>query len=149
MSKNVYIVEKEYHDFQMEDLINGPFTDVEVVKVLPSRKEAEDWVNNMFTKFLNEDQNFVDLHIIEKDLEEYISSKDNEPINDVLYIDAWVSQDLKVHISGFTKNPYEHEPYYDHADKRYHIHSRVPRMINSRKSLIDFLMKKVKEVKNK
>ena len=68
MSK-VYMVYKLFHNDSVEAAMNWPYIDSTVEKVFASREDAEKWVNLTFTTFLNEDDSFYDLQIVEEDVE--------------------------------------------------------------------------------
>ena len=68
MSKKVYIVLKLFHNHSIEEAMNWPYIDSTVEKLFASRKDAEKWVDSRFTTFLNEDDSFYDLQIVEEDV---------------------------------------------------------------------------------
>ena len=68
MSK-VYLIYKLFHNDGVEEAMNWPYIDSTVEKVFASRKDAEKWVDSRFTTFLNEDESFYDLQIVEEDVE--------------------------------------------------------------------------------
>ena len=67
MSNKVYVVLKLFHDSIEED-INWPYIDSIIEKIFASREDAEKWVDSRFTTFLNEDDSFYDLQIVEEDV---------------------------------------------------------------------------------
>lgn len=69
MSKKVYVVLKLFHNDSIEAAMNWPYIDCTIEKLFASRKDAEKWADSRFTTFLNEDQSFYDLQIVEKDVE--------------------------------------------------------------------------------
>ena len=71
MSK-VYLIYKLFHNDTVEAAMNWPYIDSTVEKVFASRKDAEKWVDSRFTTFLNEDESFYDLQIVEEDVDEEI-----------------------------------------------------------------------------
>lgn len=143
MSK-IFMVEEVFNNWGMKDVVNGPFTDTEVVEVFSNRVAAEKWIEEHFTSFVNHDPTFCDLVIVEK---EVLDDDDTtKQIIDDVWINAWISNDLStIGISGFVRFKTIEYVYFNKVDKKYYIRTHVPRTINSRKSLVDFLKKKVKE----
>ena len=68
MSK-VYLIYKLFHNDTVEEAMNWPYIDSTMEKIFASREDAEKWVNVKFTTFLNEDDSFYDLQIVEEDVE--------------------------------------------------------------------------------
>lgn len=68
MSK-VYLIYKLFHNDGVEAAMNWPYIDSTIEKVFASREAAEKWVDSRFTSFLNEDESFYDLQIVEEDVE--------------------------------------------------------------------------------
>ena len=67
MSK-VYLIYKLFHNDTVEAAMNWPYIDSTMEKIFASREDAEKWVNVKFTTFLNEDDSFYDLQIVEEDV---------------------------------------------------------------------------------
>ena len=69
MSK-VYLIYKLFHNDTVEAAMNWPYIDSTMEKIFASREDAEKWANVKFTTFLNEDDFFYDLQIVEVDVDE-------------------------------------------------------------------------------
>lgn len=69
MSKKVYVVLKLFHNDSIEEAMNWPYIDSTIEKIFASREDAEKWADSRFTTFLNEEEAFYDLQIVEEDVE--------------------------------------------------------------------------------
>lgn len=95
MSK-VYLIYKLFHNDSVEAAMNWPYIDSTVEKLFESRKDAEEWVNAKFTSFLNEDQSFYDLQIVEEDVDEEIADE----AKGAQAIGFWVSARIAATVRG-------------------------------------------------
>ena len=96
MSKKVYVVLKLFHNDTVEAAMNWPYIDSTIEKIFASREDAEKWVNVKFTTFLNEEESFYDLQIVEEDVE----ITDNEANVGAPAIGFWVSARVAVTLRG-------------------------------------------------
>ena len=95
MSKKVYVVLKLFHNDSIEEAMNWPYIDSTVEKLFASREDAEKWVNVKFTTFLNEDDSFYDLQIVEEDVDEGVDEDKGAPA-----IGFWVSAKVAATVRG-------------------------------------------------
>ena len=94
MSK-IYVIYKLFHNDSVEAALNWPYIDATMEKIFASREDAEKWVNAKFTTFLNEDQTFYDLQIVEEEIAEEIADAKGAPA-----IGFWVSARILITLRG-------------------------------------------------
>lgn len=93
MSK-VYLIYKLFHNDSVEAAMNWPYIDSTMEKIFASREDAEKWADSRFTTFLNEEEAFYDLQIVEEDVE--IADEDKG----APAIGFWVSAKLAATVRG-------------------------------------------------
>ena len=94
MSK-VYLIYKLFHNDSVEAALNWPYIDSTMEKVFASREDAEKWVSIKFTTFLNEDNSFYDLQIVEEDVNEVADEAKGAQA-----IGFWVSAKILITLRG-------------------------------------------------
>lgn len=151
MSK-VYLIYKLFHNDSVEASMNWPYIDSYVEKLFTSREDAEKWVDSRFTTFLNEEANFYDLQIVEKDVEEEIADE----AKGALAIGFWVSARVWITLRGckvvemdFRKERGDDEENaYWIDDDEIRVFYKLP-PFRTRTEVVEFVEKKVGEFNKK
>lgn len=94
MSK-VYLIYKLFHNDTVEAAMNWPYIDITMEKIFASREDAEKWADSRFTTFLNEEEAFYDLQIVEEDVEIADEEDKGAPA-----IGFWVSAKVAATVRG-------------------------------------------------
>ena len=144
MSKKVYVVLKLFHNHSIEEAMNWPYIDSTVEKLFASRKDAEKWVDSRFTTFLNEDESFYDLQIVEEDVE--IADEANVAASAIGF---WVSARVAATIRGAkviemefmrSENGFKEKEYWNDEDE-IRVFYKLPPFC-TRTEVVEFVEKK-------
>ena len=144
MSKKVYVVLKLFHNHSIEEAMNWPYIDSTVEKLFASRKDAEKWVDSRFTTFLNEDESFYDLQIVEEDVE--IADEANVAASAIGF---WVSARVAATIRGAkviemefmrSENGFKEKEYWNDEDEIRVFYKLPP--FYTRTEVVEFVEKK-------
>lgn len=153
MSKKVYVVEMMYHNAELENAINGPYVDNEVVKTFSTKDEANDWIEENFIRYVTSVDGFCDFKVTEKEV--YKDTAEEAGVTKAVskyWVLAELDKDLNI-VGTFDFIQDKNRPdlneygYFDKMFKKYRVLYLMPLTdIKTRKDVVEYIKKRAAEI---